>query len=230
MALYTASFGKRIVAIALDGAAVAVIVATIVYGVNAIAWQWDTQLLDPFWETPEVVQTLREPAGEPSTVKQDGIERTTQFLRETRVYKDGAVRIYSVVEGSARMPDGSVVSGRAENLIGESAATYWRRRITYAVIGLVVFLYYGVFEASTLQGTLGKQLLGLRVTDLKGRRLPTWRAWFRQVAKLATVAMSGLGYLPALFTVKAQTIHDIIAGTLVVTGRSEAVSPYSSSA
>lgn len=221
MALYTASFGRRIVAVALDGAAVAVIVVATVYAVNAIAWQWDTRWLDPFWETPEVVQTLREPAGEPSTVKQDGIERTTQFLRETRVYSDGAVRIYSVVEGTAKLPDGSVVSGRAENPIGESRETWWRRRVTYAVVGLIVFLYYGVFEASTLQATPGKRLLGMRVTDLKGRRLSPLRAWLRQVGKIATVAMSGMGYLPALFTMKSQTVHDIIAGTLVVTGTSE---------
>lgn len=220
MALYTASFVKRIAAIALDGVAVAVIVAATVHGANAIAWQWSARVLDPFWETQEVVQTLSEPAGEQSTVKQDGIERTTQFSRETRIYADGAVRIFSVVEGTARFPDGAVSSGRAENQIGESRETYYRRRITYAVIGLIAFLYYGLFESSALQATPGKQLLGIRVTDLKGKRLPAWRAWFRQVAKFATVAMSGLGYLPALFTMKAQTIHDIIAGTLVVTGRS----------
>jgi uncharacterized RDD family membrane protein YckC len=224
VALYTAPFVKRIAAVALDGVAVAVLVAATVHGANAVAWQWSARVLDPFWETPEVVQTLVEPAGEPSTVKQDGIERTTQFSRETRIYADGAVRIFSVVEGTARFPDGTVTSGRAENQIGESRQAYWRRRVTYAVVGVIAFLYYGLFESSSRQATPGKQLLGLRVTDLKGRRLTPLRAWLRQVTKLATVAMSGMGYLPALFTMKAQTVHDILAGTLVVTGRSAAVS------
>ena len=129
-------------------------------------------------------------------------------------------RIFHVVEGNARMADGSVASGRSETLAGESRATYWRTRTTYGVIGLIAFLYYGLFENSTFQATPGKQLFGLRVTDMKGQRLSAGRAWFRQVSKLATLAMSGLGYLPAMFTVKAQTIHDILARTLVVSGQS----------
>jgi uncharacterized RDD family membrane protein YckC len=224
VALYTAGFGRRIVALALDGAAVAVIVVATVYGANAVAWQWSTRLLDPFWEDAVVVQTGIERVGEPSTVKQEGVERTMSFSRETRVYADGAVRIFSVAEGSARMPDGSVVSGRAENQIGESRETWWRRRITYAVIGLIAFLYYGAFESSSSQATPGKRLLGMRVTGMKGQRLSLGRAWFRQVTKMATLAMSGLGYLPALFTMKAQTIHDILAQTLVVIGQSEQTS------
>lgn len=225
MALYTASFGKRIVALVLDGAAVAVLVVATVYGANAVAWQWDTRVLDPFWEEPVVVQTAVEKVGEPSTVKQEGgIERTTSFSRETRIYADGAVRIFHVVEGSARFPDGTVNEGKAETLAGESRFTYWRLRVTYGVIALITFLYYGLFEASARQATPGKQLLGLRVTGMKGQRLSPARAWFRQATKFVTLAMSGLGYLPALFTVKAQTVHDIFAQTLVVTGQSEKTS------
>ncbi len=224
MALYTAPFGRRIVALVLDGAAVAVLVTAVVYGANAVAWQWDTRVLDPFWEEPVVVQTAVEKVGEPATVKHEGgIERTTSFSRETRVYADGALRIFHVIEGSARMPDGTVTSGRAETLAGESRFTYWRTRATYGVIALVAFLYYGLFEASVKQATPGKQLLGIRVTDMKGRRLSPVHAWLRQLSKAVTLAMSGLGYLPALFTVKAQTIHDIIARTLVVTGQSDRV-------
>jgi hypothetical protein len=222
VALYTAGFFRRLAAVALDGAAVAVIVAAAVHGGNALAWQWSTRVFDPFWEDPVVVQTAVEPAGEPSTVKHEGgIERTTRYSRETRVYADGAIRIFHVVDGTARFPDGTVTEGRAENQVGESRETLWRTRLTHALIALVTFLYYGLFEASAKQATPGKQLLGLRVTGMRGQRLSAGRAWFRQVTKLATLAMSGLGYLPAMFTVKAQTVHDILAQTLVVTGHSE---------
>lgn len=222
MALYTAHFGKRVVALALDGAVVAVLVVGVVYGANAVAWQWETRVFDPFWEEPVVVNPAVEKVGEPTTVKHEGgIERTTAFSRETRIYADGAVRIFHVIEGSARMPDGTVSSGRAEIAAGESRATYWRTRITYGAIALIAFLYYGLFEASSRQATPGKQLLGIRVTGMKGERLSPLHAWLRQGAKIITLAMSGLGYLPALFTVKAQTIHDIVARTLVVTGQSD---------
>lgn len=222
MALYTAPFGKRIVAVVLDAAAVAVISVAAIYAANALAWQWSARWLDPFWEEPVVVQTTSELAGAPSVVKMEGgVERTTQYSRETRIYSDGAVRIFSVIEATARLPDGNVMTGRAESQIGEDRAAYWRTRATYALIGLIAFLYYGLFESSAKQATPGKQMLGLRVSGMKGQRLPAWRIWFRQVTKLATVATSGLTYLPALFTAKGQTVHDIIAGTLVVTGQSE---------
>ena len=224
MALYTAGFFRRIAAVVLDGAAIAVVVAAAVHGVNALASQWDSRVFDPFWEDREVVETRVEPAGEPSTVKYEGgIERTAQFSRETRIYADKAVRIFAVAEATARFPDGRVETARAENQIGESRETWWRTRLTYALIAAIAFLYYGLFESSKSQATPGKQLLGLRVTGLKGERISPGRAWFRQITKLATLAMSGLGYLPALFTVKAQTVHDIFAGTLVVTGRSDKV-------
>ncbi len=224
MALYTAGFVRRLAAVALDGAVIAVAVVAVVYGANLFSGQWDTRVLDPFWEEPVVVNTLVERVGEPDTVKHEGgIERTTAFSRETRIYADGAVRIFHVVEGRARFPDGTVNEGRAETLAGESREAYWRLRLTYGLIAVIAFLYYGLFESSPAQATPGKQLLGMRVTGLKGERLSTLRAWFRQVTKLATLAMSGLGYLPALFTVKAQTVHDIFAGTLVVTGQSDKI-------
>jgi uncharacterized RDD family membrane protein YckC len=51
------------------------------------------------------------------------------------------------------------------------------------------------------------------------------RALWRQMTKLVTVAMSGLGYLPALFTQRQQTIHDLLAGTVVIYARSAAPAP-----
>lgn len=225
MALYTAGFVRRLAAVALDGAAIAVAVAALVHGANALAAQWDTRVFDPLWEAPVVVDTRVELVGEATTVKHEGgIERTSQYSRETRIYADGALRIFHVIEGSARFPDGRVTEGRAENQVGESRETYWRTRLTYGLIAAIAFFYYGLFESSAAQATPGKQLLGMRVTDLKGQRVSPVRAWLRQASKLATLATSGLGYLPALFTVRGQTVHDIFAGTLVVTGRSDKVS------
>jgi uncharacterized RDD family membrane protein YckC len=224
MALYTAPFGRRIVALALDGATVAVLVGLAVYGGNALGTTWTVRPFDPFWEERQVMQTTSESVGAPSVVKEEsGIERTTAYSRETRVYDDGAIRIFAVIEASVRHADGTETSGRAANMMGESRDAHWRLRATYGLIAVIALLYYGVFESSSRQATPGKQALGLRVTDLKGQKLPLWRVWFRQLAKAVTLGMSGFGYLTALFTMKAQTVHDIIAGTLVVTGRSDRV-------
>ena len=195
MALYTAGFLQRIAAVALDVGAIAAATVALVYGANLVAGAWDAKIFDPVWEEPVVVNSLVERVGDPSPVKEEGgLERTTAFSRETRVYADSSVRIFAIVEGTVRRPDGSVESGRAESLIGESRGSWWRTRLTYGLFALIAFLYYGLFENSTFQATPGKRLFGLRVTDMKGQRLSAGRAWFRQVSKLATLAMSGLGY------------------------------------
>src|ERR1019366_9455083 len=41
---------------------------------------------------------------------------------------------------------------------------------------LIVLLYFACMESSTLQGTCGKILVGLRVTDLEARRISFLRA------------------------------------------------------
>src|SRR5262245_8002995 len=115
MALYTAPFGRRIVALALDGVAVAVIVAAVVQGGNMLGSMSDIRPFDPFWEDRAVVQTAVEPVGAPAVVKDDaGVERSTSHSRETRVYDDGAIRIFAVIESTVRTPDGREASGRAE--------------------------------------------------------------------------------------------------------------------
>ncbi|HUN69643.1 MAG TPA: RDD family protein, partial [Burkholderiales bacterium] len=51
------------------------------------------------------------------------------------------------------------------------------------VVGLS-WAYFAISESSSWQGTLGKRLLGLRVTDLNGARIGFGRANVRHLSKL----------------------------------------------
>lgn len=77
-------------------------------------------------------------------------------------------------------------------------------------------LYYSLMESSVHQATVGKMALGIKVTDLDGRRLP----WPRALARWAAAALSYLtlyiGFLMAAFTERRQALHDLAAGTRVV--------------
>ena len=79
-----------------------------------------------------------------------------------------------------------------------------------------VWLYYAFLESSAWQGTLGKKVLGLRVTDLDGNRISFGRASGRFFAKLVSNFTMMIGYIMAGFTEKKQALHDMIAGCLVV--------------
>ena len=81
---------------------------------------------------------------------------------------------------------------------------------------VVVWLYFAFLESSADQGTLGKRLLGLKVTDYEGRRISFGRATGRFWAKLLSGIPFEIGYIMAAFTDRKRALHDMIAKTLVV--------------
>ncbi len=86
-----------------------------------------------------------------------------------------------------------------------------------AVIRLAIWwLYFALMESSAKQATLGKLALGLRVTDLAGRRLSFGRATGRWFGHVLSSMIFMIGFIMVAFTEKKQGLHDMLAGTLVV--------------
>lgn len=76
--------------------------------------------------------------------------------------------------------------------------------------------YVALMQSSSRQATLGMMALGIRVTDLEGRRITFARATGRYFASILSALTLGIGYLIQLFTQRRQTLHDLIAGTLIL--------------
>jgi uncharacterized RDD family membrane protein YckC len=86
-----------------------------------------------------------------------------------------------------------------------------------AVIGIgACIVYYVVMESSASQATLGKMALGVKVTDLYGRRISFGRALGRIASKIVSFLILCIGFIMAAFTEKQQGLHDMIARTLVM--------------
>ena len=81
---------------------------------------------------------------------------------------------------------------------------------------LISWLYYAFLESSSEQATLGKQALGIFVTDLGGNRISFGRATGRYFGKWLSTITFLVGYIMAAFTKKHQALHDLLAGTVVV--------------
>lgn len=89
--------------------------------------------------------------------------------------------------------------------------------LTAEVCGLALAVVYcATLEASGGQGSLGQQMMGLAVTDARGRRIGFGRALARQFAKVLSTLLCGIGYLLQLWNGKRQTLHDMICGCLVL--------------
>ncbi len=110
---------------------------------------------------------------------------------------------------------------------------------------VIVWLYFALLESSRKQATLGKQVIGLVVTDLAGRRISFWRATGRHLGKfialqfltsffllsryarepfhytlIAMLTLLGLlAFVLAGLTSRKQALHDLMADCLIVRRR-----------
>lgn len=84
---------------------------------------------------------------------------------------------------------------------------------------IVFFVGYWLYEAlltsSNWQGTIGKKVLRLKVTDEFGNRIGFGRSTGRFFAKLLSHLILWIGFIMVAFTDRKRGLHDIIAGTLV---------------
>jgi uncharacterized RDD family membrane protein YckC len=86
-----------------------------------------------------------------------------------------------------------------------------------SVAGIVIgWLYYAIQESSPKQATIGKQAMGLVVTDINGEKISFVKASIRHFSKFLSAIILMIGYIMAFFTEKKQGLHDMIAGTLVL--------------
>jgi uncharacterized RDD family membrane protein YckC len=90
--------------------------------------------------------------------------------------------------------------------------------VTAAIVLSLVgsWLYHTVLESSSYQGTFGKKILGMAVTDLNGQRISFARANGRFFGRFLSGLILNIGFIMAAFTEKKQTLHDILSGCLVV--------------
>jgi uncharacterized RDD family membrane protein YckC len=110
----------------------------------------------------------------------------------------------------------------AIGLAGAGVGMPWRgvsavnRMSVFALGVLVGWMYAAFFESSVWQATIGKKLVGLRVTDLEGNRISPGRATVRYFSKFLSMLGLGFGYLNIIWSPRAQGWHDEIAKTLVL--------------
>ncbi len=92
------------------------------------------------------------------------------------------------------------------------------------LMGLIIipfskFILCVVTEGSKKQASIGKMLIGVKVTDDQGRPIGYGKALGRNLAKLVGMATLGIGFFTGFFDRRQQCLHDKIAGTLVIKDR-----------
>lgn len=101
---------------------------------------------------------------------------------------------------------GNVINAVVPNQILFSAAV---------LILFVPWIYFAYLESSRNQATLGKLAARIAVTDMKGNRITFARATLRFFAMFLSWVTLCVGFIIPAFTRYKQSLHDIIAGTLM---------------
>jgi uncharacterized RDD family membrane protein YckC len=81
---------------------------------------------------------------------------------------------------------------------------------------IVHFFYRPIFESSNVRATPGKYLAEISVCRSNGDKLSIKDAYIRYFSSWISALILGIGYFIALFNDKKQTLHDIMADTIVV--------------
>ena len=89
--------------------------------------------------------------------------------------------------------------------------------VMYFIVLILTYCIYGAaFESSSKQATPGKMVLGIKVTDLNGRRIGFGKATGRYFGRFFSMVILYIGCIMIAFTEKKQGLHDKMAGCLVV--------------
>ena len=103
-----------------------------------------------------------------------------------------------------------MAGGTSEDAMGGAALGM------FLLIFVGQWLYFAFMESSAKQGTLGKMMIGVVVTDTDGNRISFGRATGRYFGKIVSSIILMLGFIMAAATERKQALHDIMAGCLVI--------------
>ena len=170
----------------------------------------------PVVEGVEVVATpLR---AEPAAPAARAIRYAGFWRRAIALVVDGVVLFFpgAILRISAGMPPPWVPQPMRDDQLGLYLTVF-------AVTSIITWLYSALLESSHWRGTLGQQLLGLRVGDGQGQRISFARASARYFAQYLSAALCLTGYLFNLWTPRRQTLHDMVAGCVLTVPGHEGV-------
>ena len=140
-----------------------------------------------------------------------------------------------IVDGLVLALPGCMISGVMQGVLGAAMAAagplnplqswtilpplFGAMGIAFLAQLIIPWLYFGLMESSAWQATLGKRAVGIMVCDAEGRRISFGRASGRYFASIISGLILYIGYIIGAFTDRKQTLHDMIANTVVIQGR-----------
>ncbi|MGJ9459641.1 RDD family protein [Oceanobacillus sp. CF4.6] len=125
--------------------------------------------------------------------------------------------------------------GQTVRLESQQFVGFWRRTFAYIVDSILLSLFFYIFSmegfwptfligaiyyttltSSSIQGTIGKVLIGAKVTDKHGNQISFGHSVGRFFAYFLSGIILFLGFIMVAFNGKKQGLHDLICQTYVI--------------
>ena len=99
----------------------------------------------------------------------------------------------------------------------QSRIDFLKERNNIRDISFLIWVIYCIFsESSVKQGTLGKNIMGIKVVDMNGDRLSFNKSLIRNISKILSLVVIALGFIWILFDKYNRGWHDLLAKTYVM--------------
>ena len=128
----------------------------------------------------------------------------------------GASELQQATALSKVLTDPQALTQNLQPLLERTQTMLWQSLLLSSVAYVVLGgLYFAWLESSPAQATIGKRLIGIKVTDLHGRRIGFGRALARFFAASLSWLTMNIGHALAAWTPERRALHDYVAGTRV---------------
>ena len=118
------------------------------------------------------------------------------------------------------------LNGNEANYSKEYSDTLWKAR--GALVALVVDLVYTVgMQSSNAKATLGQKAVGVCIVKSNMEKAPVGILLIRYFISIFSSVLLKIGFFIALFTKNKQTLHDLVAGTIVINNENSASLDFS---
>jgi uncharacterized RDD family membrane protein YckC len=129
---------------------------------------------------------------------------------------DSSAQLQQAMALSTALMNGDASPQDLQPLLDQTTTMLWQSSVFSGVAYVVLGgLYFALMESSTWQATLGKRLIGIKVTDAQGRRIGLARALARFFAASLSWLTMNIGHALAAWTPERRALHDYLAGTRV---------------
>lgn len=135
------------------------------------------------------------------------IVQFTTLDEELRPFMNGLIPIDQI--------DLAIAMAEQQGITVFNRAMFQEAAATSVISGAITVLYF-VLLHWLLQATLGKLVVGIRLTTTSGDNIGFFRSLWRYLMTFVSAAIVMIGYLLVAFTPQKTALHDLLAGTRVV--------------